>query len=63
MERDDPDTLATFDHAREVVVYCKGGTRSMKAARRLADLGFRVTNVVGGITRWSDEVDASVPKY
>jgi adenylyltransferase/sulfurtransferase len=63
IERGDADALASFDPTREVVVYCKGGTRSLKAARRLVGLGLRVTNVTGGITRWSDEVDPAVPKY
>jgi adenylyltransferase/sulfurtransferase len=63
LDRDEPEALSSFDRAREVVVYCKGGTRSMKAARRLAGLGYRVTNVVGGISRWSDDVDPAVPKY
>jgi adenylyltransferase/sulfurtransferase len=63
IERGDADALASFDPAREIVVYCKGGTRSLKAARRLAGLGLRVTNMTGGITRWSDDVDPAVPKY
>jgi sulfur-carrier protein adenylyltransferase/sulfurtransferase len=63
IERGDADALASFDRAREIVVYCKGGTRSLKAARRLAELGFLVTNMAGGITRWSDDVDPAVPKY
>ena len=63
IERGEAHALSTFDRAREIVVYCKGGTRSLKAARRLVDLGYRVTNVTGGITRWSDDVDPTVPKY
>jgi adenylyltransferase/sulfurtransferase len=58
------EVLATLDPSREIVVYCKGGTRSAKAARLLQGAGFtRVSNVSGGIARWSDDVDPSVPKY
>jgi rhodanese-related sulfurtransferase len=63
--------LATLDAARqgwnldeEIVVHCHSGVRSLAAARHLRQSGFiRVANLVGGITRWSDEVDPSVPKY
>jgi adenylyltransferase/sulfurtransferase len=45
-------------------VHCKGGVRSAKAVRQLQAAGFRrVWNLAGGITRWSDEVDPTVPKY
>jgi sulfur-carrier protein adenylyltransferase/sulfurtransferase len=58
------EALPSFDSAREIVVHCKGGTRSAKAVRQLQAAGFkRVSNLAGGITRWSDEVDSSVPKY
>ena len=59
-----PESLGTLDSAREIVVYCKGGTRSAKAAKQLHTAGFRkVWNLTGGITRWSDDVDGKVPKY
>jgi adenylyltransferase/sulfurtransferase len=58
------ESLATLDSAREIVVHCKGGTRSAKAVRQLQAAGFRrVWNLAGGITRWSDDVDPTVPKY
>lgn len=47
-----------------VYVHCKLGGRSAKAVAALQGLGYtNVTNVTGGITAWSDEVDASVPRY
>jgi len=59
-----PAALHTIDSSRDVVVYCKGGTRSARAARQLREAGFRrVWNLTGGITRWSDDVDPDVPKY
>ena len=56
--------LAELSVERDVVVHCKSGGRSTRAARLLAGAGFqRVANLAGGITRWSDEVDPGVPKY
>ncbi len=54
-----------IDHSRETVCHCKAGVRSAKAIDALKRAGFpgRLTNLKGGITAWSDEVDASVPKY
>jgi adenylyltransferase/sulfurtransferase len=58
------DALNTLDPARELVVHCKGGSRSARAVRQLRDAGFtRVWNLAGGIGRWSDDVDPRVPKY
>jgi sulfur-carrier protein adenylyltransferase/sulfurtransferase len=58
------ESLSTLDSARDVVVYCKSGARSAKAVRQLQAAGFRrVWNLAGGILRWSDEVDPSVPRY
>ncbi len=56
--------LTSLNRAREVVLYCRSGARSGKAAARLYAAGFqRVWNLTGGILRWSDDVDPSVPKY
>jgi sulfur-carrier protein adenylyltransferase/sulfurtransferase len=54
-----------FDPTLETVVHCKGGVRSAKAIRALKEAGFTGTliNLKGGITAWSNDVDASVPKY
>jgi len=58
------DTLRTFDSARDVFVYCKSGARSAKAVRQLQEAGFRrVWNVEGGILRWAEEIDPTVPRY
>jgi molybdopterin/thiamine biosynthesis adenylyltransferase/rhodanese-related sulfurtransferase len=57
-------SMATLDSAREIVVMCRSGQRSANAARQLQAAGFRkVKNLAGGILRWSDEVDPTVPKY
>jgi sulfur-carrier protein adenylyltransferase/sulfurtransferase len=58
------DALRTFDSARDVVLYCKSGVRSAKAVRQLQEAGFkRVWNLEGGILRWSEEIDPTVPRY
>jgi molybdopterin/thiamine biosynthesis adenylyltransferase/rhodanese-related sulfurtransferase len=59
-----PEALQTLDSARDIVVHCKMGGRSARAVRHLQAAGFRkVWNVAGGIDRWSDDVDPSVPRY
>jgi sulfur-carrier protein adenylyltransferase/sulfurtransferase len=56
--------LNELDTAREMVVYCRSGVRSGRAVDMLRAAGFRkVKNMTGGILRWSDEVDSSIPKY
>jgi sulfur-carrier protein adenylyltransferase/sulfurtransferase len=58
------DAAPTLDATREVVLYCKSGVRSLHAAEELAGMGFsRLTNVEGGIIRWSEEVDPTVVRY
>jgi sulfur-carrier protein adenylyltransferase/sulfurtransferase len=47
----------------EIVVYCKMGARSERAAAFLRDAGYRATSLRGGILAWSSEVDPSVPRY
>jgi adenylyltransferase/sulfurtransferase len=57
--------MGEIDPNRETVVHCKMGGRSAKAIDALQRAGFagRLVNLKGGITAWSNEVDASVPKY
>jgi adenylyltransferase/sulfurtransferase len=57
--------MGEIDQARETVVHCKIGGRSAKAIEALKRSGFsgNLTNLRGGITAWSNEVDPSVPKY
>jgi sulfur-carrier protein adenylyltransferase/sulfurtransferase len=59
-----PEHLGEFDASREIVVQCRSGVRSAKAVRQLQAAGFsRVKNLTGGILRWSDDVDPTIPKY
>lgn len=53
-----------LDPSREYYIHCKAGVRSMKALLFLRQQGFkRLKSVKGGISAWSDEIDAAVPKY
>ncbi len=53
-----------LDPSKEYYLHCKAGVRSMKALLFLRQQGFKhLKSVKGGISAWSDEIDASVPKY
>lgn len=43
---------AALDPKRAVVVYCRSGRRSAKAAEQLRAAGFTVYDLDGGITAW-----------
>ena len=59
-----PDAAAAIDRNSDIVVYCHHGVRSDLAAQDLVEIGFRhVRNLIGGIDRWSREVDPRVPRY
>jgi molybdopterin/thiamine biosynthesis adenylyltransferase/rhodanese-related sulfurtransferase/molybdopterin converting factor small subunit len=61
---DIPKRYAELDPNEEIVVQCKMGGRSAKAADFLRSVGFkRVLNLKGGILDWVDKVDPSQPKY
>jgi len=59
-----PEAADGIDRDSDVVVYCHHGVRSDLAAQDLVEVGFRhVRNLIGGIDRWSREVDPRVPRY
>ncbi|MBL8076660.1 MAG: molybdopterin-synthase adenylyltransferase MoeB [Anaerolineales bacterium] len=56
--------LAELDSADDMVVFCKGGTRSMRAIELLSSAGFKkLKNLKGGINSWAKEVDTKLPIY
>ena len=55
--------LPLFEAAEEVVLYCHHGVRSLNAALMLRQQGIAARSMSGGIARWSEEIDPSVPKY
>jgi len=54
-----------LDETKETVIHCKMGGRSARAIEALTRAGFKgkMSNLKGGITAWSNEVDSKVPKY
>jgi len=61
---DVPKRYGELDPGREIVVQCRSGVRSAKAADFLRSVGFtRVLNLAGGILDWVDKVDPTQPKY
>jgi adenylyltransferase/sulfurtransferase len=59
-----PRRYAELDPDAQMVVHCKMGARSAKAADFLRSVGFKnVLNLKGGILDWIDKVDPSQPKY
>jgi len=49
---------------RDILVYCRSGVRSGKAAEALVAAGFSsVTNLEGGVLAWANEIDPSMPTY
>ena len=58
------DRVEEIDAGEEVVVICRSGNRSGRAAGFLRARGYdRVWNLEGGMLAWSDEIDPSIPKY
>lgn len=56
--------MSELNTAQEIVVQCKSGGRSQRAAEFLAKNGFKkLHNLAGGILAWSSEIDPKVPKY
>jgi adenylyltransferase/sulfurtransferase len=56
--------LSELDSAEDMVVFCKGGTRSARALELLVSAGFKkVKNLKGGINAWAKEVDTNLPIY
>ncbi|GAB4546041.1 MAG: molybdopterin-synthase adenylyltransferase MoeB [Anaerolineales bacterium] len=56
--------MAELDSAKEMIVFCKAGSRSARAIEILASAGFKkIKNLQGGINAWAKEVDKSLPVY
>ncbi len=59
-----PQAMHSLDRTADIVVYCHHGSRSAAAVEWLQDQGVHmVRNLVGGIDRWSLDVDTSVRRY
>ena len=59
-----PNRINELGGHEDMVVHCKSGVRSAKALKILRNAGFKkAKNLSGGILRWIDIVDPSMPKY
>jgi rhodanese-related sulfurtransferase len=59
-----PARLAELSREAETIVMCHAGGRSLRVAHFLENQGFtNVANLSGGISAWSESVDATVPQY
>ena len=59
-----PHVVHSLDRDTLYVVYCHHGSRSEAAVAWMRDQGFgRVLNLVGGIDRWTLEIDPSLRRY
>jgi len=49
---------------RDIVIHCRSGARSQKAALILKNAGFtHVENLAGGILAWAEAIDPTMAKY
>ena len=59
-----PQQIDSLPRDHEIILLCHHGMRSEMAGNFLLVQGFpRVSHMVGGIDRWSDEVDSAIAKY
>ncbi len=57
------EKVKELTNGHRLIAHCKMGGRSAKALGILKEAGLEGTNVKGGITAWSKEVDPNVPQY
>ncbi|MGF1588384.1 MAG: molybdopterin-synthase adenylyltransferase MoeB [Pleurocapsa sp.] len=57
------DKVKELVNGHRLIAHCKLGGRSAKALNILKEAGIEGTNVKGGITAWSQEIDPTVPQY
>ncbi len=64
IQEKNPEKLNGLKPSDEIVLHCKAGVRSLKAAKALKEIGFNnVKSMRGGIEEWADKIDSSIPKY
>lgn len=54
---------AELPTGREILVHCKLGGRSAQACKALAEAGFTVVNLEGGIDGWARDVEPGMVRY
>ena len=58
-----PQSLEQIPKDVPVVVYCHHGMRSLNVAAWLRQHAIEAQSLLGGIERWSLEIDPGVPRY
>jgi adenylyltransferase/sulfurtransferase len=59
-----PQRLGEIPKDKLVVVHCHHGGRSKRAVAFLESQGYtQAKNLAGGIDRWSEAIDPTVPRY
>ena len=59
-----PESLADLPRDQPILVLCHAGMRSLRVTQFLRANGFaQVSNVAGGITAWSEQIDPSLARY
>jgi len=62
--REVPEHLADLPRDQPILVLCHAGVRSLRVTQFLRANGFaQVSNVAGGITAWSEQIDPSLARY
>ncbi len=52
-----PESLNQIPKDKEIVTFCTHGERSTNAAKKLAELGYNVKTIEGGLDGWSNVYD------
>ena len=58
-----PARLHELARSRPIACLCHHGSRSQQVAHFLAQQGFEVVNVAGGIHAWAQQPDSGIPLY
>lgn len=59
-----PDKLSELDTEQPIVCICHHGMRSMQIAVFLEQNGFtQISNLIGGVHAWAQQVDRTMPTY
>ncbi len=59
-----PQSLDKLSKEDDIVVYCRSGARSGNAVQFLLQNGYeKARNLVGGINKWAERIDPSLPRY
>jgi monothiol glutaredoxin len=64
MTPEEAERISALPKDTPLAFHCHHGGRSQAAAEHFAGLGYtNVSNVVGGIDAWSQEIDSEIPRY